>query len=214
MFQFKKVKYKEILYIDELSIEEGQITTLIGESGSGKSTLMKLLNHLISPDEGEILYKGQPITEYDPVELRRQVLMLSQQPALFGKTIEENLQAGLKFTEKSKASEQEMKEVLEAANLKKGLEEEAEQLSGGEQQRLSLARVLLIDPPVLLLDEPTSALDDEMEDLVMDRLIRSARSSQKTVVMVTHSKSIAEQYSDRQIQVEQFSLKKKEAVSE
>jgi len=213
VFQFKKVKYKEILYIDELLIEEGRITTLIGESGSGKSTLMKLLNHLISPDEGEILYKGQPITEYDPVELRRQVLMLSQQPALFGKTVEENLQAGLKFAGKSKASEQEMKEVLEAANLKKGLEEGAEQLSGGEQQRLSLARVLLIDPPVLLLDEPTSALDDEMEDLVMDRLIQSARSSQKTVVMVTHSKSIAEQYSDRQIQVEPFSLKKKEAVS-
>lgn len=211
MFQFNKVKYKDILYIDELKIEKGQVTTLIGESGSGKSTLMKMLNHLISPDEGEILFQDQSITEYDPIELRRQVMMLSQQPALFGKTIEENLQNGLKFSGKSKASEDQMKKALDSANLKKALDDEAERLSGGEQQRLSLARVLLIDPPVLLLDEPTSALDDEMEDLVMDRLIQSARSAQKTVVMVTHSKSIAEKYSDQQIQVEQFSQKKKEA---
>ncbi|HET7579676.1 MAG TPA: ATP-binding cassette domain-containing protein, partial [Bacillales bacterium] len=121
LFSLKGVTYKDILDIDTLEIHENQTTGLIGESGSGKSTLLKLLNHMISPDQGEVLFNGEPINKINAVELRRQVVMLAQQPALFGDTVKENLQAGLEFSERAPASDEQMKEALEKANLHKNL---------------------------------------------------------------------------------------------
>ncbi|HET7580254.1 MAG TPA: ATP-binding cassette domain-containing protein [Bacillales bacterium] len=207
MFALKGVTYKDILDIDALEIHENQTTAIIGESGSGKSTLLKLLNHMISPDSGEVLFNGEPIDKIDAVELRRQVVMLAQQPALFGDTVKENLEAGLGFSEKPSALDEQMKEALQKVNLHKGLDEEAEKLSGGEQQRLALARVMLMDPPVFLLDEPTSALDEDMEQLVMEHFFDYARANDKTVVMVTHATKIAERFADRLIEIEPFSKK-------
>ncbi|HEU5140818.1 MAG TPA: ABC transporter ATP-binding protein [Bacillales bacterium] len=207
MFTLKRVTYKDILNIDDLEIHENQTTGLIGESGSGKSTLLKLLNHMISPDNGEVLFNGESVNKINAVELRRQVVMLAQQPALFGDTVKENLEAGLGFSEKAPASDEQMKETLKKVNLHKNLDEEAERLSGGEQQRLALARVMLMDPPVFLLDEPTSALDEGMEELVMERFFDYARANDKTVVMVTHATKMAERFADRMIEIEPFSKK-------
>lgn len=207
LFTLKGVHYKDILEIDELEINENQTTAIVGESGGGKTTLLKMLNHLISPDQGEVLFNGEPVHEMDPVELRRQVVMLPQQPVLFADTVKENLLAGLAFSEKPAATENQMKEALEKANLHKNLEEKAERLSGGEQQRLALARVILLDPPVFLLDEPTSALDEDMEQLVMEQFFEHAKSNDKTVVMVTHARKMAEQFADQMIEIAPFSRK-------
>ncbi|HET7580598.1 MAG TPA: ABC transporter ATP-binding protein [Bacillales bacterium] len=207
MFTLKGVTYKDILNIDTLEIHENQTTAIIGKSGSGKSTLLKLLNHMISPDSGEVLFNGESINKMDAVELRRQVVMLGQQPALFGDTVKENLEAGLEFSEKPSAADEQMKAALQKVNLHKELDEEAEPLSGGEQQRLALARVMLMDPPVFLLDEPTSALDEDMEQLVMGNFFDYARANDKTVVMVTHAAKIAERFADRLIEIEPFSKK-------
>ncbi|RSL34912.1 ATP-binding cassette domain-containing protein [Salibacterium salarium] len=207
MFTFKQVLYKDILNIDELHIDEKSITALIGESGTGKSTLLKLMNHLITCTDGTISYKGTPVEELNAVKLRRDAAMLSQTPVLFGETVRENLEAGLLFSEKTLPSEKEMIDSMHRYYLEKNLDDKADKLSGGEQQRLALARITLLDPEVFLLDEPTSALDDELEHDVMEQFMAYAQDNEKTVIFVTHSQSIAEEFSDTIIDITPHSKK-------
>ena len=202
MFQIKRLKYKQILSIEELEIEKNQVTCIIGQSGSGKTTLLKMLNHLLSPDEGEIYYKGRSVFEWDPIRLRREVVMLSQQPIVFAGNIRENLNIGRIFAEKKQCDDHYLIQALKLVKLEKKLEEDADSLSGGEKQRLSLARVFLMEPDVFLLDEPTSALDKGTEDEVMNSFLTEASKKGKTVVMVTHSVEMAETYADKIIQIQ------------
>ncbi|MGV3487169.1 MAG: ABC transporter ATP-binding protein [Tuberibacillus sp.] len=197
MFKIRNVKFKDILNINHLDIEENKVTTLFGESGSGKTTLMKMLNQLMSFDEGRILYKNKSIEEYDPIELRREVVMLSQTPAMFHGNIKDNLLIGLKFAEKGLPNIDALLKAMEMVHLQKDLGEGVDSLSGGEKQRLSFARVILMDAPVYLLDEPTSALDEDTEMTVMEQFCRYARENGKTIIMVTHSRRVAETFSDK-----------------
>lgn len=204
MFELKNIQYKNILRLEELNFEKGKITILTGESGSGKTTLLKLLNHLISPDQGTVLYKGKDVREMDPVLLRREVVMLQQMPAIFPGTVRDNLVLGLKFSEKHIPDNHTLEEALHTVHLEKNLDETSENLSGGEKQRLALARVLLMDAEVYLLDEPSSALDDETADEVISSFIQHGKQKQKTMVMVTHSKRIAERYGDQNIRLAEY----------
>jgi putative ABC transport system ATP-binding protein len=207
MFTLKKVTYKDILHIKELHIPAAQTTAIVGESGSGKSTLLKLLNHLASCDEGEITFNGKLIDEYDPVELRRQVIMLPQTPVLFAETVKEELHIGLQFSEKPSVADKALEQVLQVVRLNKSLEEKTGNLSGGERQRLALGRVLLVDPPVFLLDEPTSALDEGLEEVVMQQFFESIEGREKTVVMVSHSVNMARRFADQLIEMDPFTVK-------
>jgi putative ABC transport system ATP-binding protein len=201
LFQIENVIFKNIVSIDHMEISSNRTTCLIGESGAGKSTLLKLLNKMNIPDEGTIYYNETPLQEIDSVKLRREVVMISQTPLLFGDTVEENLQKGLIFSEKPLASREELMRTLEIVKLDKPLDGLAERLSGGERQRLSLARVLLMKPPVYLLDEPTSALDEETEIEVMRRFIETAKGHGGTIIMVTHSTNVAEQYGEEVVTI-------------
>ncbi|SFP85281.1 ABC transporter ATP-binding protein [Salibacterium halotolerans] len=207
MFTFEDAVYKDILHIDNLTIRKGSMTALLGESGTGKSTMLKLMNHLVSADKGVIRFQATPVQDWDAVELRREAAMLSQQPVLFGDTVKENLEAGCRFAGKPLPSEEQMKHSIQQYDLQKELDDDAETLSGGEQQRLALARLTLLDPPVCLLDEPTSALDEGLEHEVMEAFIEHARNKKKTVVFVTHSRSIADAYADETIDITPFSYK-------
>lgn len=191
MFYLRGVRYKNILQIDELEIEAGQITCILGESGSGKTTLLKLLNHLVSCDRGKVLYKGQDVKMLDAVALRREVVMLPQTPLLFPGTIKKNMLLGLLFSKKEIVADAVLLQLLEDVGLKKELDHDAGSLSGGEKQRLALSRIMLMDPEAILLDEPTSALDDDTGDKIMEFVSRYMKSKGKTLVMVTHNKAIA-----------------------
>ncbi len=192
MFELSKVRYKDIIAIDQLSIKEGKTTCLVGESGSGKTTLLKLLNHLVDFKEGTITYQGNDLKILDAVLLRRKVILLPQTPVIFPGTIKENLLIGLMFAKKELASDQRLLAELEKVGLHhKKLDEDASQLSGGEQQRLALIRVILMEPEVLLLDEPTSALDDETVERITAYIKEYLNSGEKTMVLVTHSKPFA-----------------------
>ncbi|WP_413231361.1 ATP-binding cassette domain-containing protein [Mesobacillus sp. S13] len=206
MFQLMNVKVDGILHIDELSIPANQITCIVGPSGSGKSTLLRLLNSLSSPDHGEILFKNKSISSMDPLQLRRSVVMVSQAPVIFDGTIEDNLQIGRTFSEKEPASEEDMNYLLELFSLGKLLDEEAEHLSGGEKQRLSWARAMLLDPEVFLLDEPTSALDEETARTVLLRFRDYVREKSKTVIMITHSQELAELAAENMIDMSRYSV--------
>lgn len=201
MFEFIDVKYKDVLDLPTLYIEKEKITTLVGASGSGKTTILRMLNKMISPTKGRIMFDGTDLRQINSVAHRRHVIMLSQSPAMFEGSIRDNLNAGLRFQERELPSDETLYQILEQVKLKKSLESSVNTLSGGEKQRLALGRVLLLNPEVYLLDEPSSALDDETEEIVIQMLTKHVRKEKKTIVMVTHSKAIAEKYSDTIIEI-------------
>jgi putative ABC transport system ATP-binding protein len=202
MFNFKNVKYKDVLDIKDLHIEKNKITCIVGESGSGKTTLLKLFNKLISPDKGKIKYMDKNLRDFDSVKLRREVVMLPQSPAIYEGSVKDNLLIGLKFSEKDEvAQEDSLKKILKEVSLNKNLQDNAEKMSGGEQQRLALGRIILLDPNVYLLDEPSSALDEETEYLVIEKMVDHVRKNKKTLIMVTHTKRIAEEFADNIVEV-------------
>ncbi|AIQ12895.1 ABC transporter ATP-binding protein [Paenibacillus durus] len=196
MFRLKGVKAKGILSITDLTIPAKRITCIVGGSGSGKTTLLRLLNQLDSPDEGEIWLGQHLSSELDPTEWRREAVMVPQATITFKGTIRDNLQIGLSFAGKPEASDEQLEEALHLACLEKNMEQNAEDLSGGEKQRLALARAIVMNPMALLLDEPTSALDEDTADTVMQRLTAFIRENGKTLVMITHSRHIADTYAD------------------
>lgn len=201
MFTFDNVKYKDILDINNLSIELGKVTCITGPSGSGKSTFLRLINKLISPDSGVISLNGENIADINSVEYRRRVPMLSQSPVTFSGTIRDNLLIGRKFQNKEAPSDDKLLVALKAVSLDEPLDKDVDNLSGGEQQRVSIARLMLLDSDIYLLDEPSSALDDLTEDFVIKSMVDMANDQNKTIIYVTHSKSMADKYSDKVIKI-------------
>ena len=198
MFELKNVKYKDILFIEDLEIKANKITCIVGESGGGKTTFLKLLNNMLSPDQGTIIYKNNDILDYDPIELRRKIPMLPQNPVIFPGTIRDNFDLALKYAEEERKTEEDYIDILKVVGLEgHGLDKDAENLSGGEKQRIALARILLLEPNALLLDEPSSALDEKTEELIIKMVVDYIEKQNGTLVMVTHSSEIAEKFGDR-----------------
>lgn len=201
MFEIKNIKFKDILDVEHLIIHEGKITSIVGESGSGKTTLLKMLNNIISPDEGEILYKGKNINDFDVIELRRKITMLPQNPIIYKGNILDNILIGKKFAKSNDYNIEEIKKLMSEFNIDKDLNSPADNLSGGEKQRLCIIRVLIMNPDVILLDEPSSALDEKTEDKVINYICNYVKQNNKTLIMVTHSSEIAKKYSDHIIEI-------------
>lgn len=189
MFRLEHIQVKDILHIDHLIIPEG-ITCIVGESGAGKSTLLRLLNKMMPWNSGEIYYRNTPLKDMDAVALRRRVVMLAQQPVTFPGDVRESLLAGRRFAEMADVDDANLKSALRLVALEKTLEEDVTDFSGGEKQRLALARALLLSPEVLLLDEPTSALDNETEHRLFAALTRASVENHCAIVMVTHAKAL------------------------
>ncbi|AAP11813.1 TPA: ABC transporter ATP-binding protein [Bacillus cereus] len=201
MFILKNVIYKDILHIPYLQIQKEKITCIIGESGSGKSTLLRMLNDLQSPTSGTIEYNGKLISDYHPIQLRRDVVMLGQTPPIFDGTVKDNLLMGLRLSEKPFPNDDALRSALQTVSLDKQLEDSASSLSGGEKQRLAFARIVLMDPPVYLLDEPTSALDSDTERHVMKQFTELARKKKKTIIFITHSQQLPKEVADDIIEI-------------
>jgi putative ABC transport system ATP-binding protein len=170
-----------ILRSIDLVIPANGVTVLAGPSGAGKSTLLRLLNRLDDPVAGEIRWRGRALTEWAPTELRRQVAMVFQRPPLFAGTVLDNLRVARADVDAERAGH-----VLEHVGLDPELlGQEAESLSGGEAQRMCVARALLTEPAVLLADEPTAALDRAARATVED-LGRMLADSGVAVIWVSH----------------------------
>ena len=201
MFEVSNIKFKNILDIPFLCINK-PITCIVGSSGSGKTTLLRMLNCLNVPDVGTIFYKGQDVSKMDTLKLRRKVVMLGQTPVIYSGSIEDNLQIGLEFSKKLPASKITMKEILKRVELNKQLTDRCSSLSGGEKQRLCLARVMLMDADTYLLDEPSAALDKETEQFIIENFSKFVLENNKQLIMVTHSEQIAQKFPDSIIRIE------------
>lgn len=201
MYEIENLKYKDILDIDRIQIKEGLTCCIVGESGGGKSTFLKMLNKMLSPDSGRIIFKGKDLAGIDPISLRRKVAMLSQSATIYEGSIRDNMLIALKFAEEDPASDEKLKDLLEVVKLDVALDQSTENLSGGEKQRLVLARILLLDAEVLLLDEPSSGLDQETEHEVIGNLINYTRDKNKTIIMITHSRKVVQDYADQVIEL-------------
>lgn len=183
-----------------LTIQKGQKVAILGKTGSGKSTLLQLLVRNYDANQGELFLAGKPIADYAEDTLRSQFCFLTQRVHVFSDTLRQNLQ----FASAVNISDEKMIEVLNQVGLGKLLEKEqgldiwlgdgGRPLSGGEQRRLGLARILLNDAPILLLDEPTEGLDRETERQIL-RLIL-AHAENKTLIMVTHRLTAIEQFDE------------------
>ena len=169
------------------------LTAMVGPSGAGKSTLLRLLNRLDDPDEGEVLFDGRDVRDYEVLDLRRRVQHVGQVPVTFPGTVAQNLAMAEPSADAAA--------LLERVGLSAPLvERRADVLSVGEAQRLSLARALACQPEALLLDEPTSALDTASKGGI-EGLIRSLADGGLTVVLVTHDPRQAAELADAVIEV-------------
>jgi ABC-type phosphate transport system ATPase subunit len=184
---------RRVLHGITLRIERGA-TCIAGPSGSGKSTLLRLLNRLADPAEGEVLYGGRDVQDYDVLELRREVGMVPQLPALLDGSVADNVRYGPKLA----GREADVPVALTLAGLDESFAERpADRLSVGEQQRVMLARALALEPRVLLLDEPTSALDETSKAAVERTLLDLRERLSLDYVFVTHERAQAERIADR-----------------
>jgi ABC-type methionine transport system ATPase subunit len=159
------------------------ITSVVGPSGAGKSTLLRAINRLIEPTAGEVYLDGEPTSGMDPLLLRRRVGMVFQFPALFGASVEEAILYGPHLAGRGADAHR----LLEMVGLDSSLSgRDPQSLSVGQQQRVSLARALALEPEVLLMDEPTSALDEAARRTI-EELIQELNSSLGlTFVVVSH----------------------------
>ncbi|WP_338554795.1 glycine betaine/L-proline ABC transporter ATP-binding protein [Paenibacillus sp. KS-LC4] len=176
----------------EFSIEAGQIFVIMGLSGSGKSTLVRLLNRLIEPTGGQVLFNGKDVLKMTAEQLRqfrrKHVGMVFQKFALFPhRTVLQNIEYGLEVQGIAKSKRREMAlQSLELVGLKGYGDSYPEQLSGGMQQRVGLARGLASDPEVLLMDEAFSALDPLIRKDMQDELLELQSKMKKTIIFITH----------------------------
>ena len=213
---------KEILKIENLNLEIGnmkilkdisftvqkkEIIALLGPSGSGKSSLLKSINMLNTPSCGQIKYHNNDIQEISPMALRKKIGYVLQKPTLFGNDVMENLKYPCELHQK--VFDINLVEFyLKKVNLKPDiLEKKPNELSGGEQQRISLVRTLLLEPEIILLDEVTSALDEDNTLLIEELIKYENENNELTVIFISHNNEQAKRLAQKVIYMEEGVIK-------
>ena len=184
-----------------LRVQQGEVLAVIGPSGAGKSSFLRLLNRLVEPTGGTVLLDNRDYHDIAPRELRRRVGMVMQIAYLFPGTVAANVAFGPRQRHETLSPEQ-IAALLERVGLPGYENRDVSNLSGGESQRVSLARTLANAPEALLLDEPTSALDDVSARAIEELVLSIIRERQMTCVIVTHNRLQARRIADRTMYLE------------
>lgn len=176
-----------VAVVDSVSVEVncGDVMAIVGPSGAGKSSFLRLLNRLDEPTQGRVYIHGEDYRSLEPRDLRRKVGMVMQAPYLFPGTAGDNIRFGPR-QRGEEAPQEEIEMLLERVGLEGYAGRDVGNLSGGEAQRISLARTLANSPEILLLDEPTSALDDNTEQEVEELIMGIVTEQCLTCLIVTH----------------------------
>ncbi len=205
----KSYKDDRVLKGISLTIEKGEVISIIGKSGSGKSTLLKCINKLENIDSGEIILNNRNIDDYDIIDLRKQIGIVFQEFNLFEHlTVLENITIALKKVKliSGKEATKVAKKLLSDMGLIEKINSYPNELSGGQKQRVAIIRTLAMNPSILMLDEPTSSLDQEMKYEVLE-MIKKISKSKMTLIIVTHEIEFAKKISDRVISLENGKIK-------
>ncbi len=209
----RQVGDKLIVNLISLEVHAGDMIAIIGRSGAGKSSFLRLINRLDEPTSGTVYLNGQDYHQLSPRELRRRVGMVMQAANLFPGTIAENLRFGPRQRGEELAAS-DIDALLEEGGLRGFANRDVLHLSGGEAQRVSMARTLANHPDVLLLDEPTSALDDRAEAEIETLLTRIIHDEHLTCMMITHDTAQAARVASRAIVIDAGKLVFDGAVQE
>jgi putative ABC transport system ATP-binding protein len=201
--------------VDDITvlIQKGEVLALVGPSGSGKSSFLRLLNRLDEPTSGTVYLEGTDYRQLPPRELRRRVGLVTQTPYLFPGTIADNLRFGPRQQGKDLA-EKTLTFLLDQVGLADRADSDVVNLSGGEAQRVSLARAIANSPTVLLMDEPTSALDEKAKEEVEALILKIVRQNALTCVIVSHDLAQAARIASRVMIIKAGRLEKIGSVTE
>lgn len=205
-----KKKYGKTVALDgmNLNVAQGETVVIMGPSGCGKSTLIRCINRLTEPDSGEIFFRGKSVIDMSPAELldfRQQVGFVFQHFNLIKRlSVKENVMFGLVLngTDRKRAEDIAL-QALQKVGLVEHADKKPAQLSGGQQQRVGIARALALNPEIMLWDEPTASLDPILVGEVLDVMEELVRTTQTTMVIVTHEVSFAMKVADRIVLMDQ-----------
>ncbi len=200
---------RRVLDIPALEIGEGEVCALLGPNGAGKTTLLNIMALLERPSAGEIRYgAGFPCrSEKDRQRLRREIVMVDQHPVMFSNTVFGNMEFGLRVRKVGRAErEGRIAEALDLVGMAGFASSPAHRLSGGETQRVAMARALALSPKVLLCDEPTSNVDVENQAIILDVLRQINGEKSITILFTTHDRTQAEHQAHRLITLDQGKL--------
>jgi len=183
-----------------LSVDSGEVFALIGPTGAGKTTLLRIMNLLEIPGAGEVYFDGKcvPRSGKQKLEIRRRMSFIQQKPQIFNLSVYDNVACGLRWRgEKKNRIAEKVDHMLEIVGLEGHKNRTARTLSGGEAQRVALARSLVLEPDVLLLDEPTANLDPISAAKIEHLISYVAKQRSMTMIMATHDMSQGQQLADR-----------------
>lgn len=205
MKQIYKLKKTEFAYgenialcVDEYSIGKNTVTALVGANGSGKSTLLNLLAFIISPTKGEIYFADEKVSSEKEKNLLRRIAYVQQRPYLFNFSVMQNMELGLKLRGIDKnVWAKRTGDVAEKLNLSALQHKRAHDLSGGEIQKVAIARALVLEPEVLILDEPFTHLDKEAKRDIETLINDMAESGEQTVIFSSHDQLQAQKLANQ-----------------
>lgn len=192
----KTLTYGPVRIYPDVAISRNETTFLYGPSGCGKSTLTRLMNATLSPEQGELFYNGVPYNDLEVLDLRREIILVSQHVYLFDGTIKDNFMKFYDYREEAVPTEEEMREFLELCCADFPLSSICQVLSGGERHRIYIAICLSFMPKVLILDEPTSALDSQTANKLLSNLKDFTSEKEITAIIVSHDLSLIEKFGD------------------
>ena len=188
---------RNVLDLDELQIDRNRVTAVVGPNGSGKSTLFDILAFLRKPDTGRLLFHDKPTTGANAARLRRQVGYIQQKPYLMKMSVRDNIGLGLKFRGAARpVIDTTVNAVADELGLGMLLNRDADKLSGGEIQKVALARALALQPEVVIMDEPFTYLDAATVHEIEEWLARQREAQAKTIIFSTHDRLRAQSLSD------------------
>jgi tungstate transport system ATP-binding protein len=189
---------RPVLEVSSLEVRAGEVLALVGPNGAGKTTLLLTLARLLGTQEGEIVFQGRPLAQWNMVDYRRRMALVFQMPLLLDMRVSDNVALGLRFRGTSRSEIRDRVGIwLDRFGIAELADRRAGEISGGEAQRVSLARAFVLEPELMLLDEPFPSLDPPTRQQLLEDLGRLLKHARCTTLLVTHNLGEAAKLSDR-----------------